>query len=77
LSVLIGATRAEVFRALVAGRGTTPLARELRISPASASAHVTALRQVGPAATRRTGRAVRHTLNPPGMQLLGTVRGGR
>jgi len=71
--VLIGATRAEVFRALVAGCGTTQLARDLRTSPATASAHVTALREAGLAATRRTGRAVRHTLTPLGMQLLGTA----
>jgi len=77
LSVLIGATRADVFRALIAGCGTMQLARDLRISPASASAHVSALREAGLAATRRTGRAVRHTLTPLGMQLLGTVRGGR
>jgi DNA-binding transcriptional ArsR family regulator len=73
LSVLIGATRAEVFRALVGGCGTTQLARDLRISPASASAHVAALREAGLAATRRTGRAVRHTLTPLGLQLLGTA----
>jgi DNA-binding transcriptional ArsR family regulator len=75
LSALIGATRAEVLRALIAGRGTTQLARDLRISPATASAHVTALREAGLAATRRTGRAVRHTLTPLGIQLLGTSGG--
>jgi len=32
-----------------------------------------ALREAGLAATRRTGRAVRHTLTPLGMQLLGTT----
>jgi DNA-binding transcriptional ArsR family regulator len=73
LSALIGATRAEVFRALVAGCGTMQLARDLGISPATASAHVSALREAGLAATRRTGRAVRHTLTPLGMQLLGTA----
>ncbi|WP_433363215.1 hypothetical protein ACQPZX_31710 [Actinoplanes sp. CA-142083] len=70
LSALVGATRAEVLRALTTGCGTTQLARDLRISPASASAHVTALREAGLAATRRTGRAVHHTLTPLGMQLL-------
>lgn len=70
LSALIGATRAQVLRALVGGCGTMQLARDLEISPATASAHVTALREAGLAATRRTGRAVRHTLTPLGMQLL-------
>jgi DNA-binding transcriptional ArsR family regulator len=71
LSALIGATRAQVLRALISGCGTMQLARDLGISPATASAHVTALREAGLAATRRTGRAVRHTLTPLGMQLLG------
>jgi DNA-binding transcriptional ArsR family regulator len=70
LATLVGATRAEVLRALTFGCGTMQLARDLRISPATASAHVTALREAGLAATRRTGRAVRHTLTPLGMQLL-------
>lgn len=71
LAALVGPTRAEVLRALTTGCGTMQLARDLRISPASASGHVTALREAGLAATRRTGRAVRHTLTPLGMQLLG------
>jgi len=75
LAALVGATRADVLRALITGCGTMQLARELQISPATASAHVTALREAGLAATRRTGRAVRHTLTPLGMQLLRAGRG--
>lgn len=71
LAALVGATRAEVLRALTTGCGTTQLARLLQISPATASAHVTALREAGLAATRRTGKAVHHTLTPLGLQLLG------
>jgi DNA-binding transcriptional ArsR family regulator len=70
LSALVGATRAEVLRALSTGCGTTQLARDVGISAATASSHVTALREAGLAATRRTGRAVQHTLTPLGMQLL-------
>ena len=76
LAALVGATRAGVLRALVTGCGTMQLARELGISPASASGHVTALRDAGLAATRRTGRAVRHTLTPLGLRLLGADRPG-
>jgi DNA-binding transcriptional ArsR family regulator len=75
LAALVGATRADVLRALITGCGTMQLAREPQISPATASAHVTALREAGLAATRRTGRAVRHTLTPLGMQLLRAGRG--
>jgi DNA-binding transcriptional ArsR family regulator len=74
LSALVGATRAEVLRALTTGCGTTQLARDLRISPATASAHVTALREAGLAATRRTGRAVHHTLTPLGLRVLSEIR---
>ncbi|WP_433303298.1 helix-turn-helix domain-containing protein [Actinoplanes sp. CA-030573] len=76
LAALVGATRAEVLRALTTGCGTTQLARRLEISPATASAHVTALREAGLAATRRTGKAVHHTLTPLGLQLLGARGGG-
>jgi hypothetical protein len=59
-----------VLRALITGCGTMQLAPDLQISPATASEHVTALREARLAAPRRTGRAVRHTLTPLGMQLL-------
>lgn len=75
LAVLVGVTRAGVLRALVAGGGTGEIARELGLSQATVSEHVTALREAGLAATRRTGRAVRHTLTPLGMQLLSGTRG--
>ncbi|GAA0489102.1 transcriptional regulator [Paractinoplanes deccanensis] len=74
LAALVGPTRARVLRALVTGRSTTELARDLRISAASASGHVTALRAAGLAATRRAGRAVRHTLTPLGLQVLASTR---
>jgi DNA-binding transcriptional ArsR family regulator len=77
LAALVGATRADVLRALVTGYGTGQLARELGVSASTASAHVTALREAGLAATMQTGRGVRHTLTPLGMQLLGASRGTR
>jgi DNA-binding transcriptional ArsR family regulator len=76
LAALVGATRAAVLRALVTGCGTTQLARDLGISPASASGHVTALRDAGLAATRRAGRSVRHTLTPLGLQVVRANRRG-
>lgn len=70
LAVLLGETRAQVLRSLVAGGGTTTLAHVLGISPASVSEHVTALRQSGLAATRRRGRAVHHAATPLALSLL-------
>lgn len=70
LSALLGRTRAAVLGLLVADRTTGDLARALRISPASASAHAKALRAAGLIVTHRAGRSVRHAVTPLGHALL-------
>jgi DNA-binding transcriptional ArsR family regulator len=58
LARLLGATRATVLADLAAPRSTTEVAERLQISPATASHHLTALRDAGLATGRRDGRAV-------------------
>src|SRR5581483_11567778 len=58
LERLLGATRAAVLADLDAPRSTTELARRLSISAATASHHLTALRDAGLVAAHRDGRAV-------------------
>lgn len=64
LEALLGRTRAAVLAALVTTSTSTELARRLGISPASASEHVGVLRDAGLVVSRRSGRAVWHTLTP-------------
>jgi DNA-binding transcriptional ArsR family regulator len=71
LDNLLGRTRAAVLRATVNGCGTTELARRLHISPATASHHATVLRNAHLITTRQEGKAVRHTITPLGIALLG------
>ena len=70
LTDLLGSTRAAVLRVLHTPHTTTGLARELGISPASASEHAKTLRAAGLVATCRQGKAVLHTRT-----LLGTRLG--
>lgn len=49
---------------------TTELARHLAISPATASEHLTVLRQAGLTASLRDRNSVRHTLTPLGHAML-------
>ncbi|GLI02301.1 helix-turn-helix domain-containing protein [Phytohabitans aurantiacus] len=70
LARMLGGTRAAVLRAVGTGCGTVALARRVGASPASASEHVTVLREAGLVATARVGRGVRHWLTPLGAQLL-------
>jgi DNA-binding transcriptional ArsR family regulator len=71
LVALLGRTRAAVLRALVHPRTTTDLARELRVSPASASAHASVLRAAQLVTSRREGRTVRHQATALGVELAG------
>lgn len=70
LSALLGRTRAAILAHLLDHRTTGELARDLRISPASASAHTKALRAAGLIVTHRAGRSVRHAATPLGHALL-------
>jgi DNA-binding transcriptional ArsR family regulator len=58
LARLLGATRAAVIANLDAPRSTSELARRLSISAATASHHLTALRDAGVITGRREGRTV-------------------
>ncbi|MFF9396200.1 ArsR/SmtB family transcription factor [Streptomyces griseoluteus] len=70
LSTLLGRTRARVLAA-VANCGTTgELAVRLAVSPASASSHVSALRQAGLVLSRRVDSHVVHTLTSLGEALV-------
>jgi hypothetical protein len=71
LARLLGATRAAVLADLAAPRSTQELARRLAIGPATASHHLTALRDAGLVAGRRAGRAVLYARTPLGDALAG------
>jgi hypothetical protein len=71
LARLLGATRAAVLNDLGAPRSTTELAERLELSPATASHHLTALRDAGLATGRREGRAVLYVRTPLGDALVG------
>ncbi|MFD5468191.1 ArsR/SmtB family transcription factor [Kitasatospora sp. NPDC127059] len=71
LVLLVGATRARALRSIGLGPCTTTLLGErIGLSPASASAHATALRAAGAITTERVGTEVRHALTPLGQDLL-------
>ncbi|EST34875.1 ArsR/SmtB family transcription factor [Streptomyces roseochromogenus] len=71
LAYLIGSARARALRAIGQGSCTTAqLAKRLRITAPSASAHATALRTAGAITTEREGRQVRHALTQLGHDLL-------
>ncbi|MFG2136470.1 ArsR/SmtB family transcription factor [Streptomyces sp. NPDC048650] len=70
LSTLLGRTRSRVLAALDAPVTTGELARRLRVSAPSASAHVSALREANLAHSRRDGGCVVHALTPLGAALL-------
>lgn len=71
LARLLGATRAAVLHDLVAPRSTTELAERLELSPATASHHLSALRDAGLVTGRREGRAVLYVRTPLGDALVG------
>jgi hypothetical protein len=70
LARLLGATRAAALADLAAPRSTTELAERLGLSAATASHHLTALRDAGLATGRRDGRAVLYVRTPLGDALV-------
>ncbi|WP_436739794.1 DUF5937 family protein [Streptomyces sp. BBFR102] len=73
LARLLGRTRARLLAALDEPATTSRLARAHGLSPATVSAHLTALRESGLVTRRRIGRAVAYARTPLGLALL---RGG-
>jgi DNA-binding transcriptional ArsR family regulator len=73
LATLLGRTRARVLLALASSATTGELAVRLAVSAATASGHVSALREAGLVMSHRRGGSVVHTLAPLGTALL---RGG-
>jgi hypothetical protein len=71
LARLLGATRAAVLADLAAPRSTTEVAERLKVSPAGASHHLTALRDAGLVTGRREGRSVLYVRTPLGDALSG------
>lgn len=70
LAKVIGGTRTELLRLLAEEHTTTGLARCLRVSAATVSAHTSALRGAGLIATSRAGKAVLHRRTALGDLLL-------
>lgn len=70
LGALLGRTRTQVLRAASTPSSTTEIAHRLRISPASASAHATTLREAGLITSSRQGNQVIHALAPLGAAVL-------
>ena len=70
LATLLGRTRARVLRTVAGGTTTGELSRIVGISPATASHHVTALRDAGLVTSTRHANTVLHTLTPLGAALL-------
>ncbi|MGW3045844.1 ArsR/SmtB family transcription factor [Kitasatospora sp. NPDC001159] len=71
LARVIGGTRTELLHLLAEEHTTTELARRLRISAATVSAHTAALRGAGLISTSRAGKAVLHRRTALGSLLLG------
>lgn len=74
LAAILGSTRAAVLRALTQQHTTGDIARELGISPASASEHTSTLRQARLVRSRRDGKAVIHDATALGMDLIDANR---
>jgi DNA-binding transcriptional ArsR family regulator len=71
LAMLLGATRAATLRALLRQpHTTTTLARQVGISPSSASGHAATLRAAGLITSERHGPAVIHQISELGSALL-------
>lgn len=70
LADLIGATRAQVLRAVAAPRTTTGIAAHVRISTASASKHAAALRAAGLITSVRRANTMLHSITALGASLL-------
>ncbi|MUM15507.1 helix-turn-helix domain-containing protein [Mycobacterium sp. CBMA271] len=74
LAAILGSTRAAVLRVLSEERTTSNIARELGISPASASEHTSALRRARLVRSRRDGKAVIHDATALGLDLIDANR---
>ncbi len=74
LATILGSTRAAVLRVLSQEHTTGDIARDLGISPASASEHTSALRQARLVHSRRDGKAVIHWATALGLDLIGANR---
>ncbi|MFE6687450.1 winged helix-turn-helix domain-containing protein [Streptomyces sp. NPDC057743] len=70
VEALIGRTRAAILDATERGASTGELAREIRVSPATVSAHIGVLREAGLVTTERSSATVSHTLSALGRALL-------
>lgn len=70
LARLLGRSRAAMLADLAAPRSTIELAARLSISPATASHHLTALRDGGLVTARREGRSVLYARTPLGDALV-------
>ncbi|MFF9644531.1 ArsR/SmtB family transcription factor [Kitasatospora aureofaciens] len=70
LARVLGGTRAELLRLLAEERTTTELARRLRVSAATVSAHTAALRGAGLITTSRAGKDALHRRTALGGLLL-------
>ncbi|MFB7915548.1 helix-turn-helix domain-containing protein [Streptomyces sp. NPDC056061] len=79
LATLLGRTRAVALEALAspAGHNTKQIAEILAISPATASEHVTALRDAGLVTSLRQANTVRHTITALGADLISAATGTR
>jgi DNA-binding transcriptional ArsR family regulator len=71
LARLLGSSRAAMLADLAAPRSTTDLAERLSLSPATASHHLTALRDAGLVTGRRDGRSVLYVRTALGDALAG------
>jgi DNA-binding transcriptional ArsR family regulator len=76
LARLLGSTRAGALQMLPAACTTTQLARQLQVSPATASHHIGVLRAARLITSTRRGTEVAHHLTPLGAALLGGVGHG-
>jgi DNA-binding transcriptional ArsR family regulator len=71
LEAALGAGRASVLKGLLVPTTTTELARQLRLSPAAVSAHLSRLKAAELVETHRSGRKVYYRLSCTGESLLG------
>jgi DNA-binding transcriptional ArsR family regulator len=70
LADLLGRNRARVLASLGEGTTTGEVARNLNVSAACASQHISVLRSAGLVCSLRTGSRVLHVLTPLGTTLL-------
>ena len=70
LGAALGTGRASVLKGLVTPRTTTDLARDLGLSPAAVSAHLSRLKVAGLVRSRRAGKKVFYRLSGSGESLL-------